>query len=178
MKTIKFSLLAFLFIFATSCSSDDDSPNVDRSMVVGDWNLQAFNYSGSTSGSFEGVDLSTNYDGEAENINAVLSFNEDNTFDFSGSYDIILNAEGTSQVVNMEDVASTGNWRMDGNYIISSAAIGQVQGQGVQGPDEGLMRVSEISENRMVLDVDQESSTTQGGMVFILKTTGRYVLTR
>ena len=67
---------------------------------------------------------------------------------------------------------------MEGDYIISSAAIGQVQGQGVQGPQEGRMRISEISENRMVLDVDQESTTSQAGMEFQIKTTGRYVLTR
>jgi len=30
---------------------------------------------------------------------------------------------------------------MEGDYIISSAALGQVQGQGVHGPEEGRMNI-------------------------------------
>ena len=178
MKTIKISLFTFLLILLSSCSSDNENSEVDRAMVVGTWNLEAFNYSGSTSGNFEGVDLSSDYSGEARNIDATLSFNEDNTFNFEGNYDVVLETEGMTQTVPMNNVSSTGNWRMEGDYIISSAAIGQVQGQGVQGPEEGRMRVSEVTANRMVLDIDQENNVNQNGMELNMTTIGRYVLTR
>jgi len=57
---------------------------------LGTWNLEAFDFSGSTSGNFEIVDLSSDYSGEARNIDTALSFNEGNTFNFEGSYDDVL----------------------------------------------------------------------------------------
>lgn len=176
MKTIKFSMFALLCIFFISCSSDDEPVNVDSSMVTGDWIIESFNYNGESSGTFEGIDLSTTYEGVGENIDAVLSFNDDNTFDFQGNYDVRLTAEGITEVVSMDDATSSGNWSLDGDYIVTSAAIGQVQNQAVQGPSESRMRISEVSENRMVLIIDQEDTMTQGGMEFNIKTGGRYVL--
>ena len=57
---------------------------------LGTWNLEAFDFSGSTSGNFEIVDLSSDLSGEARNIDTALSFNEGNTFNFEGSYDGVL----------------------------------------------------------------------------------------
>lgn len=178
MKTIKFSLLAILFICLTACSTDDDSPNVDTSMITGVWNLQEFNYSGETSGNFEGMDINTSFEGIAENIDATLSFNEDNTFNMAGSYDVRLTSEDITEVVPVNNASSSGTWKIEGDYIITSGAVGQVQGQGIAGPQEGRMRISEVSESRMVLIIDQESTTNQGGMDFTIKMDGRYVLTR
>ena len=67
---------------------------------------------------------------------------------------------------------------MEGDYITSSAAIGQIKGQGVQGPEEGRMRISENTANRMVLDIDQENKVNQNGMELNMTTIGRYILTR
>ena len=177
MKTIKFSLLAFLCLFIASCSSDD-TPNTDSSMVTGTWNLEAFDYSGETTGNFDGMDISAAYQGLAKNIDATLSFNSDNTFDFQGDYDVELTTGGMTQVVPMEDVSSSGTWRIEGNNLITSGAVGQVQGEGVQGPQESIMRISEVSESRMVLLVDQEDKITEGGMEFTMVSSARYILSR
>ncbi|CAL66863.1 lipocalin family protein [Christiangramia forsetii] len=178
MKTIRFSVFALLFVFFTSCSSDDDAPDVDTSMLTGEWNIEAFNYSGETTGNFEGIDISSNFDGIGENINATLSFNDDKTFNMAGSYDVRLSAEGLTEVVPIDNASSSGTWKIEGDYIITSQTIGQVQGQGVAGPQEGRMRISEVTQNRMVLIIDQESTTTQGGMEFTMKMDGKYVLTK
>ncbi|MDR5592041.1 lipocalin family protein [Christiangramia sp. SM2212] len=178
MKTIKFSLIAFLFISFVACSTDDDSPNVDTSMITGVWNIEEFNYTGETSGNFEGMDINASFEGVAENIDATLSFNEDNTFIMAGSYDVRLSSEGITEVVPVNNASSSGTWKIEGDYIITSGAVGQVQGQGVAGPQEGRMRISEVTETRMVLIIDQESTTSQGGMDFTMKMDGIYVLTK
>ncbi len=177
MKNIKFSLLALLFIAVTSCS-EDDAPSKNNSMIVGDWKLEEFNYQGETSGTYQGMDLSSSYEGIGKNINATLSFNEDNTFDFQGDYEVDLSYEGMTQNYPMENVSSSGNWSVDGDYIITSSAIGQVQTQAVVGPQEGRMRISELTENRMVLIIDQESTMSQSGMDFMIRMGGKYVLSR
>lgn len=178
MKTIKFSVVLLLFISLIACSTDDDSPNIDSSMVTGEWNIEEFNYTGETSGNFEGMDISSSFEGIAENINATLSFNEDNTFNMAGSYDVRLSAEGITEIVPVNNASSSGTWRIEGDYIITSGAVGQVQGQGVAGPQEGRMRINEVSESRMVLIIDQESNVSQGGMEFTMKMDGKYVLTK
>jgi len=177
MKTIKFSLFVIFLILLSACSSDD-SPNVNTAMVTGEWNMEAFDYSGETSGNFEGMDLNTSYSGVGENIDAILSFNADNTFDFSGSYDVRFTAEGFTEMVPVSNASSSGTWKIEGDYIVTSQTIGQVQGQGVQGPQEGRMRISEVSENRMILIIDQESTTSQNGMEFTISMDGKYVLTK
>ncbi len=177
MKTIKFSLVTLLFISFLSCT-EDDSPSTDTSMVTGTWNIEAFDYSGTSSGNFEGIDMTINYSGVAENIDATLTFNQNNTFNFEGSYDVALTTEGFTQTVHMSNVSSTGSWEKEGDYLITTGAMGQVQGQGVPGPQESEMWISEISENRMELIIDQETMINQNGIDFTVKTNGRYLLTR
>lgn len=177
MKTIKLSLLAILFIAFSSCSKDDE-PNVNNPMMLGEWNLSSFNYQGTSDATYEGMNLSTSYTGEAENVDFTLTFNDDNTFKAQGTYDVRLVMEGFTQVVSMDNTASTGDWSVNGNVLNTSTLFTQINGSPSQDSSVSELIIKELTANRMVLAFDQESVINQAGLDYTVSLNGEYVLTK
>ena len=178
MKKFKFYMIAIAVILLASCSKDDDQPlNVEDSMILGEWNLEEFDYQGKTSGNVEGNEITTTYEGMARNINATLNFKEDNTFQGSGNYDIVLTLQGTTvtQPVNFD---SSGTWKLEGNSLIAEGLRGDTQEGPVAGASESIMEISEISDRHMVLIIDQEAKVTQDGIDYTVTQSGKYVLAK
>ncbi len=177
MKTIKLSLLAILFITFSSCSKDDDNnSDLNTSMMLGEWNLESFNYEGTSEANFEGFDFSTSYSGVSENEDFTLTFNENNTFESNGKYDVRLTVEGITQLVPLETTTSTGDWSVNGNILTTSSLFTQVNGSPTQSESISEMRITEITENRMVLSFDQESKVNQSGLDYTVTLIGEYIL--
>lgn len=177
MKTIKLSLLAIIFIAFSSCSKDDE-PDTNTSMMLGEWNLSTFNYQGTSDATYEGMNLSTSYTGEAENVDFTLTFNDDNTFKAQGKYDVRLIVEGITQVVSMDNTASSGDWSVDGNVLNTSTLFTQINGSPSQGESASKLIIKELTANRMVLTFDQESEISQSGLDYTISLNGEYVLTK
>ena len=163
-----------------SCSDDSESITLseEEKMLVGAWQIQSFNYTGTSTGMFGGMEMTSTYKGVAQNLDAVLSFNDNRTFNFQGSYDVKLTVETMDLMVPVQDASSSGDWYIQDNYLYTSDALGQVNNEMVQGPQDGRMRIQENTENRLVLKIDQESEVNQNGMEFLVKLSGEYILTK
>lgn len=180
MKTIKLLLLSGIVISFMSCSDENESPSLseEEKMLVGAWQIQSFNYSGTSTGNFSGMEVSSSYQGVAHDIDAVLTFRDNRTFGMQGSYNVTLTVEGFDFLVPIEDASSSGDWYVEGEYLYTSNALGQVNNQMVQSPEDGRMRIQESTENRMVLLIDQEEEISQNGVDYLVEVSGQYVLTK
>ena len=181
MKTIKILVLTFFIISTFSCSDDGDSVSLteEEKMLVGAWKIESFQYTGTTTGNFEGMDLNSTYEGIGQDIDAVLTFRDNRTFKFEGSYNVLLSVTGfDGMLIPVENASSSGDWYIQDNYLYTTDTFGQVDNQMVQNPEDSRMRIQENTENRLVLIIDQESEITENGVDYIVKLSGEYILTR
>ncbi|TQD40705.1 hypothetical protein [Haloflavibacter putidus] len=126
MKKIMLMAVAIVTVTLMSCSSDDDSTQAapNSSELAGSWELTDFHYNGETTTTMAGQSFTTTYDAQGQDFdNAVVTFNEDNTYTSSGSYDIeiTMNTMGqeTTQTSTLNDVYGSGTWEVDGNTLIT-----------------------------------------------------------
>lgn len=181
MKTIKILVLSLFIIATFSCSDDGDSVSLseEEKLLVGAWKVESFQYAGTSTANFEGMELSSTYQGIGQDVDAVLTFKDNRTFDFQGSYDVFLSISGIEgMLIPVENASSSGDWYIKDNYLYTSDAIGQVDNQMVQNPEDSRMRIQESTENRMVLIIDQESELNENGLDYLIKLSGQYILTK
>lgn len=172
----------FLSFSLISCSKDEDEPSVDNSLIVGVWNLEEHEYSGTTSVSQGGTSMETTYTGETYDIDARIILNSDNTFRTEGSYSIRLttNFEGESWVdtYTFSDVTNTGTYRIENNKIISEGNTPQQPGQGQINMAVSEGTIAELTANRLVIVFDQDYTQEQQGINMNISLQGQQVLSR
>ena len=181
MKTIKIFVFAFFIFSAFSCSDDEDSVSLseEEKMLLGSWKIESFQYTGTSTGEFEGIDLSSTYQGVGQDIDAFLTFKDNQTFSFEGNYDVLLSVTGfDGMLIPVDNASSSGDWYIQDNYLYTSEVIGQVDNDMVQSPEDSRMRIQEITENRLVLIIDQESEISQNGIDYLIELSGEYILTK
>ena len=179
MKTIKFLVLSLFIISTLSCSEDEDSVSLseEEKMLVGTWKVESFQYAGTSTGNFEGMELNSTYQGIGQDVDAVLNFKDNGTFSFQGSYDVFLSVSGfDGMLIPVENASSSGDWYIQDNYLYTSDAIGQVDNQMVQNPENSRMRIQEGTANRLVLIIDQENEINENGIDYLVKLSGQYIL--
>ncbi len=140
MRTLKFLFATLLSFFIFSCSGDDNS--IDTANLSGEWELEAFNYEGTSSVSQNGQTYSSSYWGESSDIDAKVNFKDNNTLESEGSYLVTLttNFEGgtTEQILPIENFSGSGTFSVDGNTL-------SLQSQVNSNPQPGLVNPFEIS---------------------------------
>lgn len=178
MKSFIFFLLG-LFIFSLfSCSKDEETVDTNTELLTGTWNLVEFTYDGYSDTRLSGEMFHTEYSGVAKNIDVTYSFNRDGAFEAEGSYDILLQSSGYTQLYRDIEVTSSGRWSLTGNTINITDFIGVSNVDTEEAPTETEMTIHELTENRLVLDVTQETTITEEEDEAFISTSGRYVLTR
>lgn len=178
MKTFKYFLATLAFVSLFACSNDDDNPGVEAAAVVGEWNLDEYNYTSSTTVTQGENSYSTVGVGEAINLDAQMILNNDNTYQTEGSYTIKLfttyNGE-TSQSNSNYYLDGTGTYRIEGNKII----LGDQQQTGM---DESISfseaTIVELTANRMVWSLDDTVTTEMEGMSVSISVEAILVLSR
>ena len=168
-----------LFISFMSCSSDSDESEDDfeqgnATQLMHEWNLETWEYT--MVSSYEGVSLTTM--GEAQDINATLKFNSDNTFNFQGSYTIVMSIEGMEAETPVNGAASSGNYSIDGTMLTLSNTLGEMEGQQVNTSGGGEMEIVELSDSRLVLQGEKEIVTEAAGLTSTIKSTEYYEFSR
>jgi len=188
MKHIKTIIAAvFLGLIFTACSSDDDTPDVNTDLLVGEWQLTALNAETEISISFLGQDITSTSTGEGSNFNYTVFINADNTITASGSYDYTVTANTDGQVITetatINEGELTGTWSVDGDQFISSGFFtGEIDNDLIDlESTDSAATITVLNETNLVLVADLESAIpTQDveGVEYDVNGEGVYRLTR
>lgn len=182
MKNFKIFTIAVLVTFISVSCSKDDKPSVDSSQAVGKWKLEEYYYSGESSGDYDGMDLSSDYQVTTANSNAFLELMEDNTFKASGSIDYLMTMNYMGQSMDQDVLGAefngTGNWSINGNEMTLSNQVATYNNQYMQQPQVQSMKIEELSSSRMVLSFDITQDMSQQGITYNVSMTGKQVYSR
>ncbi len=166
MKNFRSVMLIAALVTCISCSDNDNDPEVNSGMILGEWQLEEMNYSGTTSMTMEGQTSSLVYAAEAIDIDAQVIFN-DQTYRSQGSYTIRMSTtmEGNTQVQDypFSDISGTGTYNIEGNRITTDPDLppGSEQEFLMEGGEGTIM---ELKENRMVIVNSEEVTSIVNGM--------------
>ena len=185
MKPIKYLFVLFTFVALVSCSEENDNPSEEQSIIVGEWNLEEVNYSGTSTASQGGYTTSASYIGEYYDIDSRLILNSDNTYRTEGSYMVELTTivAGQTSIQNLpfSDVEVTGTYRIDNDKLIlgSNNESQQPQQPGnlnMAAITEGT--IVELTANRLVVAFDQDISSEMEGAEVNISIEGLQVYSR
>ena len=178
MKTVKFSLMALLFIFFVSCSKDEDKPDVNDSEVLGTWTLQDLSYDGTTAVTYGETNMLIESSAVTTASDLVVDFKENGTYTAQGGYTVLLTTEGMEFEVPLDMESSTGSWDIVGDKMkFSDGFVTLSTGQALSSePNEVVIK--EISASKMVLSFTTEEVIEQGGFENVINVEGEYVFTK
>lgn len=148
MKIFKSIITLFVLTIAVaSCSTDDDTPEVNNDLIVGEWEITDLVSETNTTTTFNGESFVASAIGVGSNFNYTITFNEDNTTTASGSYAFttttIIQGEEVVQTTPIEDLMTEGTWSIDGDQLIFT----------------GLTTSSSLPDSPFDQSQDAESST-------------------
>jgi hypothetical protein len=178
MKKIKLSVLTFCFMSFISCSKEDNSVDSNTKEIIGTWTLTELEYTGFSNSKIDGMSITIEYSGTAENIEAKTTFQENGEFESQGEYDVILTSEGMTIPYRDLSYASTGNYTMSGNSIEITNFVGESTPGSTLASSEKSMTIDELTSNKLILDFIEEITITEGSDEAFISTTGQYVFTR
>ena len=151
-------LLAMVFSF-TACSEDDSGNDPSSGDLVGIWQMESLDYSGTNTTTVAGQSTTLDYVGEAFDIDLSITFGENpNEYKTSGGYTIKLTYELGGQTVEnnvpIEGFLDNGTWEQNGNTLTV------VNGNG----EPGEATIESIDGNSLVLSSREMETTTEQGV--------------
>lgn len=173
MKIFKPLILLFAFTMFFSCSKDDDSPGppVEQPTgIAGEWQLEEYDYSGSSTVSHEEFSYTTSYTGIAKNINVKLIIKtEPNTWRTEGGYTLELTttADGESEVreIVVNNLENAGSFILeDDQFFPDNQNPGFPEPGEINPMDMTTYTIEELTASRLVLSFNETHETTQNGM--------------
>lgn len=170
MKKINLLLIALIFIIS-SCSTEDDSPEI-LSNILGDWNAVSIQYSAETTTAVSGQSITNNSVGEGYDINIIVTFNESpNTVVSQGYYNVHLTSTVLGQTYTQDVVGpeffQDGSWELNGNKLIVTA-----QGETSEAT------IEKLTDSELELYIDTTEDLPEQGATIISKIKARYKFTR
>lgn len=169
MKKFYIFLLPVLFLSLTSCSKEDDNNDQESSDLAGEWQMEAFQYQGTTTvKQGESFDQSS-FTGTAKDMDAKIVFiaSPDNTWESSGSYSLelvtIVNGETYTSEENYSNISEGGAYSLDGRTL----SIGYNEQEGALAITE--CTIAKLTESELVLEFQMaETSEVSGYEVELL----------
>lgn len=165
MKKIIILLITGAFIL-TSCSSDDDA-GIDTALVVGVWNLSSENGTATTSGSFNGQNLSSTAVTQLISSTKIVAFNADNTYSASGTTVSSVIQDGVALPDLVDSESDQGTYTITGNVI--TIASNNSSGPTLEMGDFGTIR--SLTATRMEVFLMIRDSSTFPGVVVEVEAT-------
>lgn len=181
MRALKVMLFLTALVSLVSCSKDEDDPKINSELILGEWNLEEYTYTGTNTYSDGSETASVSYTGETVDIDFETVFLADGTYITTGGYTIILTstALGETSVENFtySDINTTGTYSIDGKTLTTTFDGEDYPGQ------ETIAEISEatiqeLTPNRLVLVMDYEGISEVWGMEVEMKVDLIQVYTR
>lgn len=169
MKKLKvLAVLALSLVVLISCESDSNSTDTSGDLL-GTWNMVEFDYSGTSSAEFQGIPITTTYEGVGTNMDATMMFTEDpNELMFEGSYDIELTFEFSGQTQTqtfpINDAQSTTTWSRNGNILTIEEGFVSIEGSDLGDVESQEYTIQELTANTLILTSNVTQELTQQGV--------------
>jgi hypothetical protein len=149
-------LLAMVFSFV-ACSEDDNDPSSNE--LVGIWQMESLDYSGTSTTTIAGQSSTLDYVGEAYDIDLSITFGEDpNEYKTSGGYTIRLTYELGGQTIEenvpVEGFLDNGTWEQNGS------TLNVINGNG----DPSEATIVSVDANSLVISSAEMETTTEQGV--------------
>ncbi|MBW1294342.1 hypothetical protein [Aquimarina litoralis] len=172
-------LILLLFLVSTtafvSCGNDDDSVSIeiDESLIPGDWNLTALTVdNGKTTTVAQGQSTTVDYTTVGKDFTMETSFidsTDPNTYTSSGGYTAVITqnfvGQETTQEQPITDFLGSGEWRVEGNMLITTTSGVEQAAQITALNSETMSLKIEINES---LEISGASVTTTGTLNYTL----------
>ena len=154
--TILFAFIAALSF--NSCSDDSDSDFDTSGDLIGVWQGVDVDYSGNTVTSFAGQSETSDFVGEAYDVDYTITFTEDpNNVVSDGSYSVELTSTtlGQTNTQNFENLEflENGSWSKSGNQL-------SIISNGV----EQIMTILELTDTKLTLSITTVEDLSQSGV--------------
>lgn len=169
MKKIYFLLFTLLLLLNLSCSKDEAPDNEEKLSLTGEWQLEEFNYQGTTTVRNGDMVDESSYTGTAKDIDIYMVFNEqpDKTWESGGEYTVELVATVNGEVQTSEetysDILSSGSYSVEESIL----KLGYNQTEGALAITEAV--ISKLTETELVLEFEfSETSEVSGYEVELL----------
>jgi|GEM_PF-1366347 len=167
IKLLVVVLLAIPLFYG--CSSDDD-PGSDGSLL-GDWRMTSMDYDGEIETDFQGIPITTRFEGVGKNLDIVMTFTESpNEFVASGSYDLELTFSGLGQTetetTSIEDFESGGTWSLSGEKLTLDGSLFALSFDDEPVADNGGLgevTIEELTQTTLRLSMKATEEFTQDG---------------
>lgn len=180
---IKLFLVVLLAIpLFDSCSSDDD-PGSDGSLL-GDWQMTNMDYDGETETNFQGIPITTTFEGVGKNLDVVMTFTESpNEFVTSGSYDVELTfsvfGQTETETTSIEDFESDGTWSLAGEKLTLDGSLFALSFDDEPVNDDSFeVTIEELTQTTLRLSMKATEEFTQDGVDVSATITSSLVFTR
>lgn len=173
-------LILLLFLASTSafisCGSDDDaSIEIDESLIPGDWDLTALSVeNGKTTTEAQGQSASIDYTTVGKDFTMETTFidsTDPKTYTSSGGYTAVITqnllGQETTQEQTITDFLGSGEWRVEGNMLITTT-------DGV----EQASQITALNSETMSLKIEINESLEIAGASVTTTGTLNYTLTR
>ena len=170
LKLIFFSLLTVFVL--NSCSNDDDTIPASNAEISGEWQLEEYSYTGTTTNTSGGVTLVTDFDAVASDIDYVITFQENpNVVTGQGSMTLILTTTVEGQEfqneIPFDDSIGSSSWSYREGVITFEG-----EGQSVEAI------VTELTDSTLEFEIETEQLINQGSLQSVAQLNVFYKLTR
>lgn len=160
MKHFKSIITLFVLTIAlVSCSTDDDAPDVDTNLIVGEWAISDLTTDSDLSYTALGQTVTSTSNGNGSNFDYSVTFNEDNTLVANGSYDYTTttSTQGLedTQTFAIDDVNTDGTWSISGDQItFSGFTTAQIDNDFISGEPTGSSTIVVLNETTLIISTD------------------------
>lgn len=187
-KTLKQVTLFFLVAVATlSCENSDDQMDTSGDLL-GDWKLISYTTNGSTAATVQDVTTTSNFTGNASNINYIIAFSENpnKATVENGSFDIELmssvNGMTSTETTTINDINSDAGWSRNGNTITFTEDFASFNTNAniadIDLASDPKYIIEELTNTSLILSTNVSEQIKDSGIDFDVNISIRLVLTR
>lgn len=167
MRALKMLLLTTAMVIVCSCSKEENEHEIDHSMLLGEWNLTEFSYSGTSSLTDGGETSSLSYSAEAVDMDARVKFVDETNYTTAGRYTITLTTTMDGEIIVQQypfsDITGSGTYKIEGNRMISQPQSSAYQDE-MQLMNSSEVIIRELTSSRMVLVMEMHTVAEEEGM--------------
>jgi len=171
MKLTK-ALLLMVALFGFFACDNEDNPSTNTDDIIGNWEVSAYSYEGTTTTTSGGASFTTDFMGDATDVTASVEFKTDGTYSSTGGYTISLDYEIGGQTISTPVTIS--NFIGSGTYEVSGSTLTTTDEDG----KTTALKIERLEGDDMELEFEITQETSQQGATSTSVIDGKATLKR